>query len=178
MENISITSSYIPGAIGRITELHATYYNKKSGFGLFFETKVATELSEFLNRYNESKDGIWLAIDSDKIIGSIIIDGIHAMDEGAHLRWFIISPDFQNNGIGKQLIKNAIDFCINKAYKKIYLWTFQGLDLARHIYEINGFKIIEQKEGNQWGKSVFEQKYQLNLRLFIIFNDYNVIISF
>ncbi len=41
-------SGYVPGAIGRITELHATYYKQHWDFDLFFESKVATELSEFL----------------------------------------------------------------------------------------------------------------------------------
>lgn len=163
MEDISITLGYIPGTIGRISELHATYYSKKSGFGLFFESKVAKELSEFLNRYDESSDGIWLAIHSNTIIGSIIIDGIHAKDEGAHLRWFIVSPESQNKGIGGQLIKKGIEFSRSIGYKKIYLWTFKGLDQARHLYEKNGFKLMEQNEGEQWGVVVSEQKFELRI---------------
>ena len=163
MESVSIASRYIPGTLGRITELHATYYSKQSGFGLYFETKVASELTDFLNRYDESKDGIWLALSSDNIIGSIIIDEINVKEKDAHLRWFIVSPEFQNKGIGKNLIQKAIEFCKNKNYSSIYLWTFQGLEEARQIYEKNGFEMIEQMEGNQWGEIVVEQKYQLNL---------------
>ncbi len=40
----------MPGAIGRITELHGTDYQQHTGFGLYFESKVACELSEFLRR--------------------------------------------------------------------------------------------------------------------------------
>jgi hypothetical protein len=36
-------AGYVPGGIGRVTELHATYYHQEWGFGLFFEAKVATE---------------------------------------------------------------------------------------------------------------------------------------
>jgi hypothetical protein len=36
-------SGYIPGAIGRIVELHGRYYHEHWGFDLFFESKVATE---------------------------------------------------------------------------------------------------------------------------------------
>ncbi|GAJ20768.1 unnamed protein product, partial [marine sediment metagenome] len=39
-------------------ELHGTYYHDHWGFGLYFEAKVATELSEFLQRYDKSSDGI------------------------------------------------------------------------------------------------------------------------
>jgi hypothetical protein len=43
---------YRPGAIGRVTEMHAAYYHRTWGFGLFFEAKVATELAEFLGRFD------------------------------------------------------------------------------------------------------------------------------
>jgi hypothetical protein len=44
MNNVRL-SGYIPGAIGRVAELHGTYYYKHWGFHLFFESKVAIELS-------------------------------------------------------------------------------------------------------------------------------------
>lgn len=164
MEGISITSGYIPGLIGRITELHATYYSKKSGFGLFFEAKVAREITDFLHGYNEERDGIWLAMSSNTIIGSVIIDGKNATDEGAHLRWFIVSPENQNKGIGGKLIDKAIQFCKTKGYQKIFLWTFEGLEQARHLYDKKGFMLYEQNEGEQWGVKVLEQKFQLILK--------------
>ncbi len=37
-----------PGAIGRIAEMHATYYHKNWSFGIFFEAKIDTELASFL----------------------------------------------------------------------------------------------------------------------------------
>lgn len=48
-------------------------------------------------------------------------------------------------------------------YKKVYLWTFQGLNTARHLYEKCGFKLVEEHEGTQWGKTVIEQKFLLEL---------------
>ena len=51
--NELLLTGYIPGSIGRIVELHATYYHPNWGFGLFFEAKVAKDLSEFLSRFDE-----------------------------------------------------------------------------------------------------------------------------
>ncbi|MBW1837688.1 MAG: GNAT family N-acetyltransferase, partial [Deltaproteobacteria bacterium] len=84
-----IERGYIPGSIGRISELHGTYYHDYWGFGLYFEAKVATGLSEFLQRYDKNSDGIWIATVNGRVEGSVIIDGIHTENEGAHLRWFI-----------------------------------------------------------------------------------------
>ena len=91
MPDVDITRGYIPGSIGRIIELHGTYYNEYWGFGLFFESKVASELAEFIGRYDKRRDGFWTASLESRIEGSIAIDGIQAKGEGAHLRWFIMS---------------------------------------------------------------------------------------
>jgi GNAT superfamily N-acetyltransferase len=156
-------SGYIPGAIGRIAELHGTYYSKHWGFDLFFESKVAIELSEFLRRFDEARDGFWVASIEEKIVGSIAIDGVHGDSKGAHLRWFIVAPEIQGQGIGKMLIKETVEFCRKKEFGRIYLWTFAGLDPARHLYEKFGFRLCEEHEGNQWGRTVTEQRFELIL---------------
>jgi len=156
-----IESGYIPGSIGRISELHGTYYHDHWGFGLYFEAKIAIELSEFLQRYDKSSDGIWIATVNGRVEGSVVIDGIHAENEGAHLRWFIISDALRGKGVGRKLINRAIDFCKSKGYKKTYLWTFKGLNAARHLYENAGFKLIKQQSGVQWGATVNEQYFEL-----------------
>ena len=157
-------SGYIPGAIGRIAELHGTYYYKHWGFHLFFESKVAIELSEFLRRFNEAQDGFWVASVGEKIVGAIAIDGVNHNSQGAHLRWFIVAPENQGHGIGKILLEEAVEFSRKKKFGQVYLWTFAGLDPARYLYEKFGFKLSEQHEGNQWGRTVTEQKFELNLR--------------
>lgn len=160
MSDIKIARGYIPGSLGRVAEIHGDYYHKHWGFGLFFESKVANELSEFLKRYDDSRDGFWTLSENDRIEGSIAIDGIHTENEGAHLRWFIISEALQGKGAGNLLINTAVGFCRNKGYKKIFLWTFEGLDAARHLYEKAGFKLFEEHRGNQWGTEVNEQRFE------------------
>ena len=122
-----IESGYKPGSIGRIAELHGTYYHVNWGFGLYFEAKVATELSEFLQRFNHNSDGFWIAVENGRIEGAVAIDGICADKEGAHLRWFILSDALRGKGVGRRLINKAIDFCRGKGHKKTYLWTIESL---------------------------------------------------
>ena len=154
---------YVPGAIGRVAELHAIYYHQHWNFGLFFEAKVATELSEFLSRFDQSRDGFWTACLNNRVEGSIAIDGIKAATDGAHLRWFILSEKTRGQGIGNRLTQKAVSFCEEKNFRRVYLWTFEGLDAARHLYEKYGFSLVEQCEGLQWGAKVIEQKFELNL---------------
>ena len=162
MRNITIFKGYTPGSIGRVSELHGIYYSRNWNFGLFFEAKVASELSESLKRYDETRDGFWILLNKGRVEGSIAIDGIHAKQEGAHLRWFIISDQMKGKGAGNQLIDKAMGFCREKNYTKVYLWTFEGLHSARHLYEKKGFRLTAQHEGAQWGTKVNEQRFELS----------------
>jgi GNAT superfamily N-acetyltransferase len=164
MQEIKIAKGYIPGSIGRVVELHGNYYSKHWGFSSFFECKVATELAEFMSRYDDNRDGFWTVSQEEGIQGSITVDGINANHDGAHLRWFIVSEACQGKGIGSLLINTAIDFCRNRNYKRIFLWSFAGLDSASHIYGKHGFQIIGQRLGSMWGTQVKEQLLELWLK--------------
>ena len=163
LSEIKIGQGYVPGSLGRVAELHGVYYHEHWKFGLFFEAKVAVELSEFLKRYDENRDGFWIVSADGRVQGSIAIDGIHGYSKGAHLRWFIISDALRGNGAGNQLVNTAIHHCRSRGYSKIYLWTFEGLDAARHLYEKVGFKMVEEHKGNQWGTEVNEQRFECML---------------
>jgi GNAT superfamily N-acetyltransferase len=153
---------YCPGAIGRVAEMHADYYHRHWGFGLFFEAKVATELAEFLCRFEKERDGFWTILNGNRIEGAVAIDGRKADDEGAHLRWFIVSPEIRGGGWGRRLMREAVSFCDRRVYRRIGLWTFAGLDTARHLYESFGFRLVSQGEGEQWGTRVVEQRFERN----------------
>ncbi len=154
---------YTPGIIGIVSELHAKFYATNWNFGHFFEAKVATELSSFINNYNSLKDRIWSVTVNGKIEGSITIDGSSNNGNFAHLRWFIISDKLRGKGAGNYLIDQAISFCKEIGFDKVFLSTFKGLTPARHLYEKFGFVLIEEYPGEQWGTIVTEQRFELEL---------------
>jgi GNAT superfamily N-acetyltransferase len=156
-------TGYFPGVVGKITELHATYYYENWGFDISFETQVGRELSEFLMDFAEKRDGFWVATIAGDFAGAIAIDGSQAGKEGARLRWFIVTPRFQGDGIGKRLLRESVKFCKEAGYKRVYLWTFKGLETARFLYECEGFRLCKAHEGRQWGQDIIEQMYELNL---------------
>jgi GNAT superfamily N-acetyltransferase len=152
---------YFPGVAGKIIELHAVYYHDNWGFDISFETQVGRELSEFLSRFDPATDGFWAALADGDFAGAVAIDG--SQTEGARLRWFIVRPDLQGTGIGTALIRAAVDFCRTVGHKKVFLWTFKGLDAARSLYERAGFILTEEHEVAQWGNIITEQKFELDL---------------
>ena len=99
MSEIEVVKGYVPGGIGRVAELHGTYYAEHWSFGLFFEAKVAAELSEFLERYDERRDGLWSVSVGGRLEGSISIDGLPAKEDGAHLRAERLELEGHDRGI-------------------------------------------------------------------------------
>jgi DNA-binding MarR family transcriptional regulator/GNAT superfamily N-acetyltransferase len=157
--SVEIVRGYRPGIIARITEMHALYYARTSGFGQRFESVVAGGLAEFGNRLENPRNAIWAAMQSGSIVGSIAIDGEDMGEETAHLRWFITDENVRGGGVGRKLLSAAIAFADEKGFAETHLWTFSGLTAARRLYETNGFALVEERPGNQWGNEVLEQRF-------------------
>lgn len=154
-----IRQGYQPGIIGRMLQMHAEYYARTVGFGAAFETKLATEIGEFFTRIDSDANGFWIASIDGRPVGTIAIDGEDLGKDIAHLRWFMIAEGAQGRGIGRQLIDAALRFVDELGIRETHLWTFQGLDAARRLYERTGFKLISEKPGRQWGAEVMEQQF-------------------
>ncbi|NUL35793.1 bifunctional helix-turn-helix transcriptional regulator/GNAT family N-acetyltransferase [Kosakonia sacchari] len=158
-EKPEIVTGYLPGMIGRISEMHASYYSQHYGFGYFFESKVAAGLAEFAGRLDNARNNIWLAVHQGKIVGSIAIDGEDLGNNEAHLRWFILDDECRGTGIGRQLLAKAMQFCDEQQFSAVQLWTFSGLNAARALYESFGFTLNKEWQGEQWGSSMLEQQF-------------------
>ncbi len=45
----------------------------------------------------------------------------------------------------------------------LYLTTFQGFDAAATLYRRAGFAVTDEKTGATWGRTVIEQRLELQL---------------
>lgn len=157
---VRIERGYRPGLVGRVVEMHGRYYARAAGFGAYFEGKVASGLAEFCARPASTRSEIWTALLGDRIVGAVAIDGDALGPDAAHLRWFIVEEGTRGAGIGAKLLDEAVAFCDAQGFPKIMLWTFQGLDAARRLYEAHGFVLAEEWVGDQWGTEVVEQRFE------------------
>ena len=151
-----------PGDVGYLTYLHGIFYAREYGYDATFEAYVAGGLADFVLSFRPGKDRIWLAQADNRIVGSVAIVG--RPNRHAQLRWFFVHPDYRGHGIGKNLLKEALRFADRRNYTRVFLWTTSELDVARRLYEEAGFRKTAGKEHMVWGKTVKEERYDLDLR--------------
>lgn len=81
----------------------------------------------------------------------------------AQFRYFFLEPELRGLGAGQRLMKKALDFCEEKGYKHIFLWTVSAQETARHLYKKAGFRITETKHTDDWGVPVLEERWDLSI---------------
>ncbi|WP_263910072.1 helix-turn-helix domain-containing GNAT family N-acetyltransferase [Achromobacter sp. 79A6] len=153
-----IQEGYAPGCIGDVASLHARYYAQAAGFGVVFERLVATGLAAFAEALPAPGKNLWRYTDGSRTLASIAIDS-DLPARTAHLRWFIVDESLRGMGVGRALLARALRFADTLDVDETYLWTFKGLDAARHLYESAGFVLTDEAEGTQWGGVVVEQRF-------------------
>jgi GNAT superfamily N-acetyltransferase len=157
---MNVRNDIRPGDLGEIVRLHGVIYAREYGFDETFEAYVAGPMAEFVLRRAE-RERIWIAEQDDRIVGCIAI--VSASPTEAQLRWFLVDPVARDQGIGRRLLREAVDFCRKCTYESVFLWTVDMLKPAGRLYREHGFKRVEQRAGRCWGIELVEERYLLNL---------------
>lgn len=153
---------YRPGDLGYMDYMHCKLYEKEYGLdGYAFEPYVLPSMGKFLQSEDRSGSMVWVAEENNRIVGSIAI--IQSTPKEAQLRWFLIDPSARGKGLGKAFMEVAVDFCRQEGYGNVFLWTFEQLGAARHLYGRFGFEITETVSHFLWGIDLTEERWDLAL---------------
>lgn len=151
----------VPGDAGYAAYMHARYYSEYHGFRDGAEYYFIKYLADFVHDPNGGR--LWIAESGGVTVGSIAVVPVDGRT--AQLRWFLVDKEYQNKGIGSMLIRVAIDFCKDSDIEDLFLWTFKGLDAARHLYDRAGFILTDEKRNTEWSScEITEQKMELRSR--------------
>lgn len=153
--------TFKPGEPSLVCYFQYKLYEKQFHFNVMYEKEMLNGMSEIYN----DKDGnqMWVAEQNGQIVGDIAI--VKRGEHEAQLRWFGVDLDLQGNGLGKRLVKTAMDFCREKGYTHIYLGTLNILEPARHIYGKYGFKMTGSEPFNEWADNweMFHEMWECDL---------------
>lgn len=141
-------AGYAPGVIGRVVELHAAFYSAW-GFGRLFEAEVAAELADFFRRFDPERDGFWVVRLGGRVEGAVAIDGSAPGADGPRLRWFVLSAAARDGEAGRRLLGTAVEFCLRRGCRRLYLSRYAGLDTSRRLYDGFGSR-LPHDQGGEW----------------------------
>jgi N-acetylglutamate synthase-like GNAT family acetyltransferase len=152
------------GDIGWACMRQCELYAKEFGYSQVFEDYVIRSFAPFVERFDSSKDGLWIASLDGIRVGCIAIQ--HDVDRPgwAQLRWYFVEADARGHGLGRELLDTALAFCRKAGYEGIWLLTVDDLGAARKQYEKVGFKLVHtDAEPCEWAPWGHEQHWALEL---------------
>jgi DNA-binding MarR family transcriptional regulator/GNAT superfamily N-acetyltransferase len=149
------------GDIGWITRRQGMLYAQDYGWDETYEALVAEILAAFVKSFDPKWERGWIAERDGEVVGSVFV--VRKSPELAKLRLLYVEPSARGLGIGKRLVEECIGFARAKGYKTLTLWTNDILTAARHIYQVAGFKLIEEEPHHSFGKDLVGQTWDLDL---------------
>jgi putative acetyltransferase len=114
-----------------------------------FAQLVATVLTEYgfsvdpileadLEHPETSYQSVWVAIDNDRLVGSV---AIRFLDDvmTAELKRMYLQPEYRGRGLGRTLLNHAIRWAKDRGCQAIVLDTSTTMTAAQGLYESAGF---------------------------------------
>lgn len=149
------------GDLGWIVQAHGSLYAREYGFDATFEALVAEIVADFARTHDPATERCWIAERHGDNVGCVL--AVRRDDVTAQLRCLIVDPSARGLGIGRRLVSTCIDFARLAGYRRMMLWTVDGLHAARHLYEEAGFALVESKPENLWGAERTSQRWDRDL---------------
>jgi len=156
-----IIREHRPGDIGWVVSAHGRLYAEDYGWDISFEGFVAEIAAQFLREFKPLKECCRIAERDGTPVGSAFV--VRESDEVAKLRLVIVEKHAQGLGLGKALVREAVDFARSAGYRRMVLWTNDILHAARAIYVAEGFKLVAEESHHSFGQDLVGQNWELEL---------------
>jgi DNA-binding MarR family transcriptional regulator/N-acetylglutamate synthase-like GNAT family acetyltransferase len=149
------------GDIGWVVARHGEIYEQEYQWDATFEGMVAEIAGKFLTHLDPARERCWIAELNGERAGCVFL--VKHTGTVAKLRLLLVEPWARGHSIGTKLVDACIVFARETGYRKLTLWTQNGLHSARHIYQRAGFQLMEESAWHAFGHDLVQQVWDLKL---------------
>jgi GNAT superfamily N-acetyltransferase len=119
-----------------------------------------SEFSDIYHSYTQKNRKIWVIDNKGEIIGMV---GVIIVDKNtAELIRMRVKKQYRGQGLGKKLLLKTVEYCTSIGKKRLILHTAKRLEIARKMYERNGF-ILYGEQDIQWPLNFTMMSYYKDL---------------
>lgn len=157
--------AYPPGLIGVVSALFGRAISASHGVDWTLDVMIAEQQCEFFRRFDPERDCVWVAMRGGIPQGALTIDGPRPEigREAARLRFFVLEESLRGRGLGRTMVTEAMRFCREKQYKRVFLTTLPGLEAAMHLYREHGFYRVAENDTLFHGSAFVEHTFECKL---------------
>ncbi|SDT25122.1 GNAT family N-acetyltransferase [Actinoplanes derwentensis] len=159
---LSVRQADRAGDLGWVVMVHGEVYHREFGWTTAFETMVARIVADFAAGHDPAREALWIAERDGERVGSVALVA-DDMPDVARLRVLLVSPAARGLGAGARLVRQALEFALDRGYRRVVLWTVDGLESARKIYQAEGFVLAGAEPHAGFGHPVTGQTWVLEL---------------
>lgn len=149
--------------MGWVVQRHGELYLAERGWDERHEALAARLVGDFILRLDPERERCWIAERDGARMGSVFLVS-HPEREGvARLRMLLVEPKARGFGLGRRLVRECTAFAREAGYHTLTLWTVSELDVARHIYETEGYRLVSEAPYSDLDVELMGQTWDLAL---------------
>ncbi len=159
-----VLRTHRPGDMGWVVSRQALLYTREYGWDERYEALAARIVADFIEQYEPARERCWIAERDGEPMGCVFLVRERAEEKTARLRLLHVEATARGLGLGRALVQQCTEFARQVGYERIVLWTNSVLTAARHLYEEEGYKLLQEEEKENFGKKLTSQTWELRLQ--------------